>query len=257
MQTATLNISHLEKYTEADIAEILRDWGNRHLINRAALRLEAINSDDDRLGESTPTCGGWAALWHRNGHDYIHRSKMQPFELNRRGVIHKRTAHTDRLYKLLTVEGFIKQIKGEMVLYKAGSGKSGIKQHNYPIRLTDGRYCFITGTVDFLEHYSANSIDDVDGHNMLFDLWMNDNIVMPDFLGKAGGGQHMHKVHVKNDFKKRCWKLFMLLNYFNEDLFTAEFEKFANEHSRAGFLVWQRGKILTRWSEGVIPHPKY
>ncbi len=246
MQTATIDISQLEKYSDEDVSEILKDWGNRYLINRAALRLGAIGDSDDKLGENRPTCGGWVALWHRNGHDYIHRSSGQPFKLNRQGVIHKRTAHTDRLFKLLTVEGFRKQIKGKVVLYKSGSGRT-INRHDYPIRLTDGRYCFLTGNFEKLLLFTNSERFQTEEADLLFNLWLTDNVVAPD----------SRRNHDMMSFKRRCWKIFMLLNYYDEDFFNAEFDKYSHSESRAGFLVWQRGEVITQWAKGGMAHPKY
>lgn len=267
MQTATINVKELEKYTELDIQEILRDWGNRYIVSRAALRLGAIDPDDDRLGNNRPQTVGWAALWHRNGHDYIHRSKAQPFTLNDRGVLHEYKPAAERLFKLLTTEGFRKQMKGEIVLYKSGAGQRDLSGSNYPIRLTDGRYCFYTGNsqlVDRLAMSDENRFTS-DEADLLFRLWMNDNIVMPTCftseqkrIERISPTKSIIKNRAEKEFKKRCWKIFMLLNYFDEDSFEELFNRYSDpEVHRAGFLVWQRGEIITRWEGGVMPHPKY
>jgi hypothetical protein len=96
-----------------------------------------------------------------------------------------------------------------------------------------------------------------DEADMLFRLWMTDNVVMPTALTSASRGSII-KNRVNKEFKKRCWKIFMLLNYFDEDSFEELFNKYSDpEVHRAGFLVWQRGEIITRWEGGVMPHPKY
>ena len=130
-----------------------------------------------------------------------------------------------------------------------------MKHHNYPIRLTDGRYCFLTGNVEMIDQFASLDSDRFkrEEADLLFNLWMTQNIVMPNFdVGRIASRNHNRRT-----FARRCWKIFMLLNYYDEDFFNAEFDKYSHSESRAGFLVWQRGEVITQWAKGGMAHPKY
>lgn len=276
MQVATINLDTIEKYDDSDIRSIIKDWGNRYCVMKAADELNVLDKEEYSLvSNSPPLCQSWAALWHRNGHDYVHRSKSQPFELDNRGKLAQQKPHTERLYKLLTTDGFRKQMKGNMLLYKAGATTKSSNQLNYPIRLTDGRYCFITGNQNLVERRAADNPNKYfsDDADILFKLWMVENVgSISDkkystpksknayFSEEPPHINAMADRHQTSEYRRRCWKIYMLLNYYDEETWKDEFDTLnanQDESMRSGFIIWQRGDIIKHWERGSMPHPRF
>jgi len=141
-----------------------------------------------------------------------------------------------------------KEMKGTLILYKAGSSRTLKNEEKYPIRLVNNRYAFVTGDTRSLRVFGRNNDlmiydSDTERHQraeMVYDLW---------------GGENLLDYHINTEaFKRRAFYVLML----DQHMSVIEYEDFYNEYAelkRSAYCVWKDGEIISWMRMGDNYHP--
>jgi hypothetical protein len=242
MQIYRINVDNLEDFAaqEPDITfnYILAEWQKETTCYTLMKRTGQIESDESlrfMIARNTMRPKGYGALYRKNGRNYVWRSGG-------------RTAHVPQPVIQRLING-LAEMKGEILLYKRGA-MHGKNDEHYPIRLNDGKYAFVIGSINHILMYAKEQHDLLMNEGpslLLFDLWAQEHLIDYDrLIGNP-------------NFRTRAQYVWLMETYLvDNNEFFEWFNQYAhdNECLRAAYCVWKDGEII-RWTRaGANVHPK-
>ena len=204
-------------------------------------KTEQIETDEIlgwTVSRNTARVKGYGALYRKKGRNYVWRGKIVPNAVEQR-----------------MITGF-PDMEGDILLYKRGAMTGNNKEH-YPIRLDDGRYAFVLGSI---QHVLRGALDrygirmNQPEQQLMFDLWAQEHLLDYDRLPASG--------HT-SIFKTRAQYVWLLETFFSRGEYNDDYYEYSEgEYDdvevgiRAAYCVWQNGEIIRWMRAGCNVHPK-
>ena len=249
MQIYRINVDNLEDFTASFEQEssqthqafdyILDEWQKIETRFDSMRRTGQLDSDEAlrwMIARNTMRVKGFGALYRKNGRNYVWRSgggrrAHVPIPVNNRLI------------------GGLADMEGEVLLYKRGATHGSNDEH-YPLRLNDGRYALVVGSINHILMYASeeqniriNTPESV----LMFDLWAQEHLIDYDRL--------LNSVH----FKTRAQYVWIMETYlYDNEAYIEWFDRYAqeNEYLRAAYCLWKDGEIIRWVRAGANVHPK-
>ena len=228
-QIYRINTKHITEGNEEPISEIryataLKSWATLN-----------INWDSGGDTSTAANCNGFMALYRKKGHNYLWRGNVVLSSVRERLLENR------------------EDLEGTMLLYKAGQNTNNRRTNiKFPIRLSDNRYAFVTGSVAHLYKYAEDldlipSGSDEFLDNPAFLLWASEHI-------RDYGTLWDSRLAAGYAFRKRCWFVW-LLETMSLDDYESYYESHLSEVTRAAYCIWKDGEIVHWWRMGDQIHP--
>ena len=242
MQIYRINKDNLADFAAQDenttFDYIVAEWRKRETCFVLMKRTGQILTEEQfryMIARNTMRAKGYGALYRKKGRNYVWRSGG-----GRRARVPSAVSH-----RLTTG---LEEMEGDILLYKRGAMHGNNDEH-YPIRLSEGRYAFVIGSINHILMY-ASELEvrmNEEASLLLFDLWAQEHLVDYD------------RLRMSPHFKTRAQYVWLMETYLiDNNEFIEWFDNYAhdNECLRAAYCLWKDGEIIRWVRAGGNVHPK-
>ena len=229
--------------SEDEVALLINEWAQHQVRYGKMVQYENITQEEaDVLYRRGPQGDiyHFAALYRKNGTNYIWRGRRVPMNIRY------------RLQTMMYAENAAEQNEGTVLLYKAQGNSRENNQSYYPLRMSNNRYVFVLGSVaHFSQWLSENNLDD-DAWRM----WASEHLL--DWESRASSGSFMYERLARSRYNIRSQYAYLMDQFINLEKYSELYQQFASDSDmqRGAYCVWQDG-VITQWkAEGQLIHPK-